>query len=146
MYHKIHVLQFMELLKQFTPVLRLWTYVLYACRIRRIYFHVKGSGNALTCASTSSSYSFFVFPARLFLFLQLPHDDLMQRVVVHRRCFALSWCTPLFLRLFLLFSALGALSGKTIFYLSCLVVSGFLSPLSDVIIQNSRLCHKGDSF
>ena len=88
----------------------------------------------------------FAFPARLFVCIQLPNGDLMDRVVVHRICFALSRCPPLFLRLLPLFFVLGALGGGENVFLPRLEVGGLSSPRSDVIIENSRLRQKGDPF
>ena len=54
----------------------------------------------------------FTLPAQLFVCLLSPHGALLERVVVHCRCFQLLQCTPRFLRLLPLFSSLGELSGK----------------------------------
>ena len=54
----------------------------------------------------------FVLPAQLFVCLLSPHGALLEREVVHRRFFVLLRCTPLFLRLLPLFSALFAIGGE----------------------------------
>ena len=58
----------------------------------------------------------FAFPAQLFVCLRSNHGAILERSVVHRRCFALLWCTRLFLRLLPLFFALGALGEKNIYF------------------------------
>ena len=70
----------------------------------------------------------------------------MERAVAHRRYFALLRCTPLFLLLLPLFFILDALGGKQFIFRPRLEVGVLSSPLSDVIIKNSRLFQPGDYF
>ena len=83
---------------------------------------------------------------QFFGFLISSNGSLMEWEVVHCRCFAPSQCTPIFLRLLPLFSALGVLSEKKIVLRPCREVGGLLSPLSDLIVDHLHLFQKGDPF
>ena len=59
----------------------------------------------------------FAFPAQIFECLLSPYGDLLEGEAVHRRYFALSQCTPFFLRLLPLFYALCVIDERIIFIL-----------------------------
>ena len=60
----------------------------------------------------------FALPAQFFDCLLSPHVALIEREVVHRRCFSLLRCTPILLQLLPLFSALYALGERIILFFS----------------------------
>ena len=76
----------------------------------------------------------------------LPHDDLLEGEAVYHICFAPPQCTPLFLQLLLLFSALNVISEKQLVVCPRLLIRGLMSPPSDIDVETPRLHQKGDLF
>ena len=76
----------------------------------------------------------FTFPARLFECLLSSQGNLLEGAVVHRRCVALPWCTPLFLRLLIIFYGVGAHGEIIICIFPRLEVGRLSSPLLDVVV------------
>ena len=80
-------------------------------------------------------------PVQLFGCLLLYHGDLLEGEVVHHRCFAPSQCTPLLLQLLPLFSALGALSEKNLYFAHVLRLADFCLHFR-MSLLNTHVCAK----